>query len=638
MWVKNLWQGCLRGPARRWPQQPRRRNIRLALEQLEDRTVPSTVPVDVVGHLPAAEYNQFIANAVNYQGTPYKDWGNEPSVAVNPLNPNQIVVSTFAYGFPVQSGSNASLWYSTDGGADWGIRFPIAAQPAPGQFVPNDQVIAYDSNGVLHEAALTLSLSNGLPSGSPPALNVFHGTTTDPNADGVNGRPATVWQWNSSPANLYVKSIDHADQPWLALGNNHVYIGYGSWGVGGVQFRVTASADNGATFTADENLNSNGGLTVASNPGIRLATDRVGNVYSIFGWGEPPFPSSGQTTLLHYRLNMSSDGGQTWMYTKLGQKPGGLVIDDGQSLQLGSSFGGVNRLTGNITAIAADPTGAHVYAVYGKEDPTGTDRLYLAEFHPDGSGGLVERANPLPFSVAGQRSALPSIAVTDNGTIAVQYDTFTNADGQFRVHFAVSTDQGLTFTDQDLYDFTTTGIPYPLTGGNRLLGDYQDLIALGNSVYGTFAARGNVQDSTTGIDTTDKIDPFFYSVALPGGCLSSLAPSLGGGTTASTAAGATGAATTSGGAMGAAIPVAPEPAGAVWLGQEDLGAQPLQLPVAGVAQVIAAPDLEGAGRNSKLVGGTHKPVDGTNDGLAEDVLLDTAFPDTNGTSLFSRTE
>src|SRR5262249_28454533 len=141
--------------------------------------------------------------------------------------------------------------------------------------------------------------------------------------------------------------------------------------------------------------------------------------------------------------------------------------------------------------------------------------LYLAEFHPDGSGNLVKRANPVPLSVPGQRSALPSIAVTGNGAIAVQYDTFTPGNSQFHVHFAVSTDHGLTFTDQDLYDFDTTAIPFRGPEDERLLGDYQCLIALGNPVYGTFAGRGNVSDPGTGIDTTDKIAPFFYSVTLP---------------------------------------------------------------------------------------------------------------------------
>jgi hypothetical protein len=407
------------------PSTKRGRSPRLELELLEDRNLLSAPAViDVVGHLPAAEYNQFIAGALNFQGNPFMDWGNEPSIAVNPLNPNQIAVASFAYGNFVVSGpgmTQSSIWYSTDGGADWVIRFPITNQPAPGQFVPNDQVIAYDQSGVLHGAFLTYALSK-----NDPQLNVFYGSTTDPNADGVNDRPATVWQWNPNQVNLDHQSLNLADQPWLALGNGHAYVAYGAGddgkgGKGSWEVRVSASADNGATFTTDNNIvgtSDNSSFPVAANPGTRLATDQLGNVYSLYGWGEPPFPSeSHPVTTLHYRLNMSSDGGQTWKFSSFGGKAGGLEVDDGQSLQIGSSFGGVNRLTGDITAIAADPTGAHVYAVYGKEDANGVDRIWLAEFHPDGQGGLVESPNPVALSVPGQRSALPSAAVTANGTV-----------------------------------------------------------------------------------------------------------------------------------------------------------------------------------------------------------------------------
>src|SRR5262249_41440293 len=162
-----------------------------------------------------------------------------PSLAVNPLNPNQIALASFAYGFFVPPETTASLWYSTDGGADWGIRFPINAQPAPGQFVPNDQVIAYDSNGVLHGAFLTYANNK-----NAAAQNLFYGSTINPNADGVNGRPASVWQWNPNQVNLYPQSLNLADQPWLALGNGHAYVAYGAYndgsGLGSVEARVSA--------------------------------------------------------------------------------------------------------------------------------------------------------------------------------------------------------------------------------------------------------------------------------------------------------------------------------------------------------------------------------------------------------------
>jgi hypothetical protein len=62
MWIKKLWQRCWSGPARLRPQPPRRRNARLALEQLEDRTVPSSFT--------AASVSDLIAdiNAANLAG------------------------------------------------------------------------------------------------------------------------------------------------------------------------------------------------------------------------------------------------------------------------------------------------------------------------------------------------------------------------------------------------------------------------------------------------------------------------------------------------------------------------------------------------------------------------------------------
>jgi hypothetical protein len=51
MWAKKLWQRCLGGSARLRPQSPRWRSARLGLEQLEDRTVPSSFAAASVSEL-----------------------------------------------------------------------------------------------------------------------------------------------------------------------------------------------------------------------------------------------------------------------------------------------------------------------------------------------------------------------------------------------------------------------------------------------------------------------------------------------------------------------------------------------------------------------------------------------------------
>jgi hypothetical protein len=47
------------------------------------------------------------------------------------------------------------------------------------------------------------------------------------------------------------------------------------------------------------------------------------------------------------------------------------------------------------------------------------------------------------------------------------------------------------------------------------MGDYQFLTAVGDSVFGAFAGRGNVVDPSTGIDTTGFMDPFFFTATAP---------------------------------------------------------------------------------------------------------------------------
>jgi hypothetical protein len=453
------------------------------------------VPVDVIGTLPLAEYNTWIAPP-----TDYHDWGFEPFIAVNPADPNKIVISSSAYNTAFVDG--ASLWYSTNGGKTWGIRFPIKNPPS-GK-LPSDQVYAYDSAGVLH--GVLLAQTN---------TAIYHGSTADPDKDGVNGRPATVWNWTLTAINSGFSTTP--DQPWLAVRGGIVFVGYGNSVSDGSAFeeRVAKSFDNGTSFTVDNPIGTPGRLSVKYriapdqyfNPGTRIAVDGNGNLYAIFGFATNNING---IPFMQYRLNRSSAGG-AWDYTSNNLPIGGLPIDSGTSSQ-GTDpalwLGAVNELLGNTTAIATDKNGAHIYAVYGKQ-VDGVDRLLLAEFHDDGTGNLVERANPVAFSMAGQQAALPSVAVTDDGTVYILYDTFTLADAQFHVHLTRSSDQGMTFSsspDKVLEDFSAPFV------GQKILGDYQYLIALSNTVYGTFAGRGlAAAENPNGFDRSSNIDPFFFS-------------------------------------------------------------------------------------------------------------------------------
>jgi hypothetical protein len=458
------------------------------------------VPIDVVGNLPTAT---FVGDHFATQS--YKDWGNEPFVAVNPINPNDIVISSFSFGAP--RNPDAALFYSTNGGSNWTLQFTVP-QPSPSVAIPNDWTFAYDSGGTLHGAVL----GGG---------NIYQGMTTNPSS-------LAAWSWTGGGTQINTApSSGRADQPWIALQGGDVYVAYNDLHSGRDE-RVAVSYNNGTTFTTDKEI-SNGPHPGSVVAGTRIATDSAGSVYSIFGVGANI--SRGVSNVTYY-LNRSRDGGVTWDFNP-NSTIGGIIIDSGVSAQAcfrpdqggtctqtsNNWFAGVNNLLGNVTAIASDKAGSHVYVLIGKQDAMGIDRIYLAAYQALGSSLI--KSSEIVISPAGQRAALPAITVSDDGTVVMMYETY-GADGKVHIHVASSVDAGASIaSDIEEYSFT----PLPLVQVNpanpnadREFGDYDFLMSIGDTIYGTFAGLGDIDVGA--IDTTGLIDPFFFSavdVAEPAG-------------------------------------------------------------------------------------------------------------------------
>ena len=119
-----------------------------------------SAPVDVIGNLPAATFT-----GLGYGTRSYKDWGNEPYVAVNPVNTNEVFVSSFSFSTSSTS-SGANAFFSTNGGSSWTSQFSVPA-PANGVTIPNDWTFAYNSAGILHGTVL----GGG---------NIYQGATANP--------------------------------------------------------------------------------------------------------------------------------------------------------------------------------------------------------------------------------------------------------------------------------------------------------------------------------------------------------------------------------------------------------------------------------------------------------------------------
>jgi hypothetical protein len=451
--------------------------------------------------------------------------GSEPSVALNPANTNQVAITSFSMGNLTWSATqNAPLWYSTDAASTWTKEFTITHPPGrtgeEGEGCPPcDQTIDYGRNGTLFGTFL-INVNSKFNQ-----FDVVSGDTTNP-------AEAAAWQWNGNPVQLTNNAhAGNTDQPWLLVNRDpteaaqdDVWSAYDDFGKNPTNAQV-AFSNNAAppNFNID---NSPGAMANSgTNPGLRLAKDpRNGWMYAL--WQTTTGATVPHPTTLH--INRSTDGGATWTLngSTAGQALPEGQADDGCTTVVKEEctayykFATVNALLGGVHHAAVDPTNGDVYVVYGN-DTAGTgvgNQLFIRRLTDNGSGGFnIGAAVTVSISTS---AALPSVAVTSDGTIGVLYDTFENEfsepPGSFprmKAHLAVSTDHGATFKDTVLETFLS---PSKTEAGNlrqRILGDFQQIKSNRGLLYGVFS--GN-RVPLNGGEGRSIIDPIYFSAkALP---------------------------------------------------------------------------------------------------------------------------
>jgi len=422
---------------------------------------------------------------------------SENSIGVNPQNPRELVVLGFAESFT--STTNGALFRSIDSGATWTKNLSIPQPPGINGFI-NDQTLDWGRNNQLSFTFLT----NG---------NIVSVVTNNPAAPSsflyrVN---AGVTQLTN---NLATGSLNGADQPWVLVNRDtllatqdNTYVAYDDFnntdGIDGPDMRVAVSY--GVTplnFSTDRQVgNSTGGI----NPGLRMAKDPTsGAMYALFG--RCTANCGGDPKTISYMLNRSTDGGMSW---SLNGNALGVSIATGLSTQPQPKFGTVNALLGGAHHAAVDPRNGAVYYAYASQDAAGNDRMAIRRL--TFTGGNVNIGAEVILSSLD--TALPQVAVDSTGTVAVffySFDGFEPAPSnrpRFTAHLSMSANNGATFTDRTLLSFRSPVVD----DGNarqRILGDYQQMKAIGTTFRGVFTANG----ATLG-RPFDNTDPIYFEVA-----------------------------------------------------------------------------------------------------------------------------
>ncbi len=323
------------------------------------------------------------------------DAANEPSLAIDPTNPNRMVIGWRQFNTVTNSFRQAGYGYTTDGGATW--TFPGVINPG---IFRSDPVLDSDSEGNFYYNSLTSS--SGLYT-CKVYRSTDGGATWDTGVDAHggdkqwmiidktgltgNGNVYSYWTsyYSSCEPEFFTRSSDHGlfyegcelipeDPYWgtLAVGpEGELYIG----GVAGMQYtgftvsRSVNARDSGSVIGWDTTVlvSLDGDLTAADgpNPGGLLGQTHIAADHS-YGPGRgyvyllASVVRSSVSDPLDVMFSRSTDGGVTWDYP--------IRVNDDASLNNWQWFGTMSVApTGRIDVVwldTRDNPGTYLSSLY----------------------------------------------------------------------------------------------------------------------------------------------------------------------------------------------------------------------------------------------------------------------------------
>jgi autotransporter passenger strand-loop-strand repeat protein len=351
-----------------------------------------------------------------------------------------------------------------------------------------------------------------------------------------------------SPINTYDPSHD-LDQPWVLTGSGgQVYVAYNDFSLTPTA-HVLVSSDGGVNYTSAA-LDRNSGSIIQDAPAVRLAVNGA-TVYGAFTrWNsvlDYNGPTVSSSTEVRYNADLyivRSDDGGTDGFAALGS--GGLGVNvasptgwyantSDESLTLGQNRTGA----GTELAIAVDPTNAgHVVIAYGTAPGTsgtidaGELGLVVTESFDSGMSWTEKFATPV--TSGGIKSSMPAVAIAADGMIAMLYCSYDPSTDELSQHLLTTNDDFVSTSDITLATELNTAAPFDV---NPYLGDFYNLISVGNTFFGIFSAANadngtdasfyssttfqrdftgsagtaNFQLTANGNPVSASIDPFFFS-------------------------------------------------------------------------------------------------------------------------------
>jgi hypothetical protein len=414
------------------------------------------MPIRVVNIIPQSRSNE-------------TNFDSEPSIAVNPSNPQQIVITAFTpdTAVPVTTGP---YFFSTDGGQTWALNSVIPGGTAT--FGTRDISVRFGgSSGVLYAGILRGDTRR--------QLNILRKA----NFSGPGVMTILVNRANEDQP--WVEAVTEAGTDRVFVSSNDLSL-FPTGPTASVDFSLdAATAPAPAGFTTTARLETRASAT-QDGPSVRTAIHRSGVIYGVFfGWRTLGSPTPNVSDVVVVRDDNWATGGAPFQaLTDPGDNLAGRRVVTGVDIAaLGTTLG--TQRIGSSLAIAVDPGNAQRVYIAWCDGRATTASPYTLRIRRSDDGGL----NWTGDLFTATNATNPGLAVNNQGRVALLYQQLVNVSGtnRWQTHLVASADQFATVrTNIILANVLDSSVGATIT---VIIGDYANLIAVGRDFYGVFSAH-----------------------------------------------------------------------------------------------------------------------------------------------------
>jgi hypothetical protein len=386
--------------------------------------------------------------------TPPGQTSSEPSIAVNPNNPNQVV-------------GVAGRWaaYSTDGGLTFTPVLPAGEEGRAG----GDCSLAFDDKGNVFISFLSIQ-KNGLPGywGHGPGANGIWIRRSTDGGKTWDKEPVGVKVWTGEESDIKLEDMPRIwsdTQPQSPFRGN-LYMAWIEWQLTQSIVLFSRSTDAGQTWSTPQRISTKAGWPRDDNGAVVGIIGTVapnGTQYVVWNEG------------LNVTLAVSRNGGKTF-------EPSHPIFDVGPPYFGGATtIPGVSRCMG-FPQIGLDGQRGTLYVTWSDFRHGDVDVFISRSENHGRTWTPPMRVNDDPMHDGADQFLQWMTVDPKDGSVYVQfYDRRDDPENRkTRVTLARSTDGGKTFTNYAWSD-------EPFTGQNAFLGDYEWVTAYNGRVYGIWA-------------------------------------------------------------------------------------------------------------------------------------------------------